>query len=394
MTTRPTAEIAGGGFAGLTLATALAQRGWKVRVHERAPEIRAFGAGIWIYENGIHVLNSIGAADEAFEGRSAAKEFINWDPQKRIVHHSRYADIASPAGGRVFVVTRQRLLMAIYHAALREGVEVVVGSKVVAVEANGALITEGGQKYSADLVVGADGVNSKVRDALGLLKSSRNNPDGAIRLLLPHLPDYADSWNDDILRGWWTGRRRASYHSCGDGVMYLCFTAPINDAAGSRVPMDKATWTASFPALASIINRIGDDVRYDAFVTTKLKRWSAGRVAIIGDAAHSMVPGLGQGCGISLVNALSLANVLAQTRDIQQSLAKWEAACRPLTEHTQFWSSFAWPKSRWPAPAVRLFFHFPGWASWVGAQKAITMNSLPLGVDPRQRWYPPVGSVP
>ena len=71
MRDRRHAEIAGGGFTGLTLAAALAQRGWSVRVHERAAEIRAFGAGIWLWENGVRVLNAIGAADEGISGYRA-----------------------------------------------------------------------------------------------------------------------------------------------------------------------------------------------------------------------------------------------------------------------------------------------------------------------------------
>ena len=54
------AEIAGAGFAGLTAACALAQRGWSVRVHERADRLRTTGAGIYIYENGLRVLEAVG----------------------------------------------------------------------------------------------------------------------------------------------------------------------------------------------------------------------------------------------------------------------------------------------------------------------------------------------
>jgi 2-polyprenyl-6-methoxyphenol hydroxylase-like FAD-dependent oxidoreductase len=59
------AEIAGGGLAGLTVATALAQRGWSVRVHERGRELREIGAGIFMWENAVRVLEQIGAADQA-----------------------------------------------------------------------------------------------------------------------------------------------------------------------------------------------------------------------------------------------------------------------------------------------------------------------------------------
>ena len=66
------AEIAGAGFAGLTAACALAQRGWSVRVHERAEKLRTTGAGIYIYENGLRVLEAVGACDAAVAGANPA----------------------------------------------------------------------------------------------------------------------------------------------------------------------------------------------------------------------------------------------------------------------------------------------------------------------------------
>ena len=64
MTARRHAEIAGGGFAGLVAAIALSQRGWSVRVHEKAELLRAFGAGIFIWENGLRVLKAVGAYED------------------------------------------------------------------------------------------------------------------------------------------------------------------------------------------------------------------------------------------------------------------------------------------------------------------------------------------
>ena len=62
------AEIAGAGFAGLTAAIALHHRGWSVRVHEKESELRAFGAGIFIWENGLRVLHAIGAYEDVVRG--------------------------------------------------------------------------------------------------------------------------------------------------------------------------------------------------------------------------------------------------------------------------------------------------------------------------------------
>ena len=66
------AEIVGAGFAGLTAACALAQRGWSVRVHERADRLRTTGAGIYIYENGLRVLEAVGAIEDAIAGAPMA----------------------------------------------------------------------------------------------------------------------------------------------------------------------------------------------------------------------------------------------------------------------------------------------------------------------------------
>ena len=171
-------------------------------------------------------------------------------------------------------------------------------------------------------------------------------------------------------------------------MFYLCFTAPLADREGSEVPLNKPSWTRSFPHLASVIARVGAENRYDVFESTALRRWSAGRVAIVGDAAHSMVPGLGQGCGTALVNALSLAVSVHQAPDLASALASWEAARRPLTEHTQRWSAIAWPKTRWPLWAVRLFYNLPGWERWMTRQRLRPAITVPDGTESDRFWVP------
>ena len=388
MSERRHAEIAGAGFAGLAVAAALAQRGWSMRVHERGDEVRAFGAGIWIWENGVRVLAAVGAADEAFRNCAPADEFINWDPRGRHVHCATFPATPTPSAPRLFCVTRQQLLTALLRAATAAGVEVVTGSTAVAAKPEGELLTADGRRWRADLVVAADGVNSRVRDSLGLLARRRRHVDGAIRVLVAHRARFADTWADRTLREWWSGRRRLLYTPCDRDVFYLCFTAPLSDRDGSQVPLNKASWTRSFPHLASIIGRVGDDNRYDVFETARLHRWSSGRVAIVGDAAHAMVPGLGQGCGTALVNALSLAVTVHDAPDVAAALASWEKARRPLTEHTQRWSAISWPKSRWPIWGVRLFYGVPVWKRWMTAQRVKPALAIPHGTEAAAPWMP------
>ena len=288
-------EIAGGGFTGLTMGTALAQAGWTARVHERTEEIRAFGAGIWIWDNGVRVLKAIGAADDALEGCTEAPTYISRDAKGRFIDEVPFAPITSKDQSRMFCITRQQLLAAILGAAERAGVEIITDSHATGAKADGTLITEGGREWPADLVIAADGINSKVRDSLGLLKSRKPHVDGAIRVLVPHEPGYADTEEGRTIREWWNGYRRVLYTPCNREVFYLCFTMLARDEEAARIPLPRAVWAEAFPHLESMIARVPDEGRYDRFETIKLRAWSKGRVAIVGDSAHAMSPGLGPG---------------------------------------------------------------------------------------------------
>ena len=383
------AEIAGGGFTGLTIGAVLAQAGWTVRVHERTTEIRAFGAGIWIWDNGVRVLKAIGAADHALDGCTEAPTYISWDARGRYIDEVPFAPITSTDRSRMFCITRQQLLSAILGAVERAGVEIVTSSTATGARPDGTLITDDGREWPADLVVAADGINSKVRDSLGLLKSRKPHVDGAIRVLVPHEPGYADTEEGRTIREWWKGYRRVLYTPCTREVFYLAFIMLARDTEASRLPLAKALWTEAFPHLESMIDRVPDEGRYDRFETIKLKAWSAGRVAIVGDSAHAMSPGLGQGCGTAISNALSLANMLQESDDIDHVLARWESRQRPISEHTQLWSTITWPLILWPHWAARIYYNMPILHPWMLKQRRKPSEFYAYGTEDQVRWMPP-----
>jgi len=109
--TKRHAEIVGAGFAGLTAASALAQRGWSVRVHERSDRLRTAGAGIYIYENGLRVLEAVGAYDAAVQGAPLALTREVRDAHDRLISVHRWT------GSRVFSVLRQNVINALAAAA-------------------------------------------------------------------------------------------------------------------------------------------------------------------------------------------------------------------------------------------------------------------------------------
>jgi 2-polyprenyl-6-methoxyphenol hydroxylase-like FAD-dependent oxidoreductase len=366
---RGRAEIVGGGFAGLAAACALAQRGWQVRLHERSSELRTAGAGINIYENGLRVLDAFGAREDTLRGGARHLVRETRDENDRLLAVHRW-------DSRVFGVLRQRMIDALAAAARRAGAELVTGSEGISADPAGELALASG-KTKADLIVAADGVNSRLRDALGLVRKRRALPDGCIRVLIPK-QDAMEATDGRTIE-YWSGNRRLLYNPCSDTHLYLALTMLHSDARARALPLDTALWAQSFPHLAPLIRRIGDAGRYDRFEYLRLKRWSAGRVAVIGDAAHALPPNIGQGAGCAMMNALSMAVHLEKAEDVASGLAAWERAERPLTDHAQRISLLYGLPAFWPPRLRELFYSVAGRSRWLTAQRTRTARHIPTG---------------
>ena len=367
-------EIVGAGFAGLTAACALAQRGWSVRVHERAERLRTAGAGIYIYENGLRVLEALGAYGHAVAGAPIVHTREVRDHRNRLVAIHRW-----DATSRVFSIVRQQVINALAAAASMHGAEIVTGSEAIAATPSGELILADGRRFCADLVLACDGTNSRVRDSLKLPIKRRPLADGCIRLLMAKTESERNSREAGTTIEYWSGSRRILYTPCSLDQIYVALTMLNSDAVAASMPLSKAAWIASFPHLRDLIERIGDDGRYDRFELIKLKRWSSGRVAIIGDAAHALPPNIGQGGGCAMMNALSLAVFLERYDDVPAALEAWEHHERPLTDHTQRISYLLGLPTTWPAALRTLFFSFAGRSAWMVRQRTLAARHHPTG---------------
>jgi len=368
------AEIVGAGFGGLAAAAALARRGWRVRVHERGDQLRTAGAGIYVYENGLRVLEALGALDEAIAGASLTHTREVRDERNRTIAVHDWS-----RSGRVYSIVRQRLIDALAASARRAGAEIVTGSEGIAATPDGRLTVSHSETVAADLVVAADGVNSRIRDGLGLLARRRPMADGAIRVLIGKSEEETATGDTGTTIEYWSGSRRILYTPCSETELYLALTMLHRDVAARTTPIDAALWSRWFPHLADVVERIADRGRYDRFELIKLRSWSAGRVALIGDASHAMPPNLGQGGGCAMMNALALSVYLDRTTDIPEALADWERRERPLTEHTQRMSVFFGLATTWPPPLQRRFFHLTGRSKWIGALRSRTARHAPTG---------------
>ena len=370
--TKRHAEIVGAGFAGLTAACALAQRGWSVRVHERADALRTTGAGIYIYENGLRVLEAIGAYDAAVKDAPFAHTREVRDDRNNVISVHRWG------GSRVFSIVRQTVINAIAKQARRAGVEIVVNSAGIEASPSGALMLAGGRTVNADLIVAADGTNSRLRDALGLVAKRKVLPDGATRLLIDKIPEERGQDGATTVE-YWSGSRRVLYTPCSETKVYIALTMLNRDEEAIATPVRRDAWKRWFPHLEALLDRCGGEARYDPFELITLKRWSAGRVAVIGDAAHALPPNIGQGGGCAMMNALALAVHLDGAKDVPAALSQWEHTERPITDHTQRLSvALGWPTT-WPPRLRAIALSLAGRSKWVVKQRTKTALHRPTG---------------
>ena len=206
-------EIAGGGFTGSPWVPRsprpAGQCGCMSARMRYAPSAPASGSGT----TACGCSRPIGAADDALQDCTEAPTYISRDAKGRYIDEMPFAPITSTDRSRMFCITRQQLLSAILGAAERAGVEIVTSSTATGSRPDGVLITEGGREWPADLVIAADGINSKVRDSLGLLKSRKPHVDGAIRVLVPHEPGYADTEEGRTIREWWERPSAGALHA-------------------------------------------------------------------------------------------------------------------------------------------------------------------------------------
>lgn len=351
--------IAGAGIGGLAAGLAFLQRGWSVRIFEQSDEIRILGAGIYMWENGLRVLEALGVYDRVVADAVPVRLRERRDERGNLLGVE-----TTTSSGRLFVPLRRSLLGALRDAVLDHGGEFVFGRSVAGATPDGLLRFTDGGSVAADLVIGADGINSRVRDSLGLLRWRRPANQHGYRIMIGREAGEADDPARSLVSEHWSGGRRLLYAPSTRDQVYVQLTTLRGDPAAGAA-YDPETWLSTFPHLRWIIDRIPVDGKNDWFESVRLKRWFSGRVAIVGDAASAQPPFLGQGGGIAMMAALSLADAVSGEADLPAGLALWEARERRFVEWVQSVSGWYGDLARLPPVLRRGAVRVIGGTPWI-----------------------------
>lgn len=315
--------VVGAGVAGLAVARALALRGARVTVLEAAPELREVGAGLQVTPNGAAVLKALGLWEAvAAAGIRAAAVSLRAAATGREVLRLDLARLR-PGRGWLFL-HRQALIAVLRDGAEAAGVRIQAGVRVAALEPGPAV-----EGRRADLVIGADGLHSVVRQALNGGVAPFFTMQAAWRAVIA---DDEAAPVAEVHMG--PGRHLVSY-PLGRGLRNLVAVEERRTwaAEGWSHRDDPAALRAAFagfsPRVTGWLDRAEDVGLWGLFRHPVARRWHRGaEVAILGDAAHPTLPFLAQGANLALEDAWTLA-AAALAEDRAAALAAWAAARRP-----------------------------------------------------------------
>jgi len=330
--------IIGGGIGGLTAANALSRAGIEVAVYEAAAELKEIGAGVALHPNAMKVLRAIGAEDRvrAVAGRSQWQVMRNWKTGRVIGKTSREQQAAS-FGIEGATVHRADLLDVLANA-LPAGT-VTLGKRCAEVRPAGELAAArfaDGSEIEADIVVGADGIHSPVRASLfgpdaprftGKICYRSVVPAAAVRGTRPAAEGA--QWlgpHGTIVLYPLRGEELVNVVCHYDDAGYR-HESWITECAREEVLERYAGWHES---LLRLFAAAGTWYKWALYDRDPIPRWTHGRVTLLGDAAHPMLPYLGQGACQAIEDGAVLATALsAEAADPVAALARYERTRRP-----------------------------------------------------------------
>jgi 2-polyprenyl-6-methoxyphenol hydroxylase-like FAD-dependent oxidoreductase len=351
------AIICGAGIAGLTLAWWLQRDGWDVTLVERASGPREEGYLMDFFGSGYDVAEQMGLLPELARVHAGITELAYFDGSGRRTASVRYSALARVLHGRVFSLMRGDL-DRVLRAAFGTAPDIRYGTSVSAVHTSGPRIAvelTDGSRHPADLLVGADGIHSRVRELVF-------GPEPHfLRLLGYHTASYL--FDDPGLRAMIGDQflviadpgRQAGLYVTDDGRLATSLIHATSDPALPGDPPGEIR--RIYAGLGDRVDRAlthcptGTSLYFDQVAQIEMNRWHHGAITLVGDACQAVSLMAGQGASVAMGGAWVLARELAVHRgDITTALARYERRMLPFIRRKQ---ASGRRTARWLVPDTR-----------------------------------------
>ncbi|HEY6744022.1 MAG TPA: FAD-dependent monooxygenase [Lapillicoccus sp.] len=322
-----TVLVVGAGGAGTATAIQLARAGVNVEIAEIKPDVTALGSGITLQGNALRVMRQLGIWDAARELGYAFDTlgFRAPDPAGSLVMEVPDARTGGPDLPATLGMYRPDLARLLVERAAEVGVKIRYDLSVTSLQSDDGGVDVGfsdGSQSRYDLVVGADGIRSQIRELAGIDVELRPLGMGIFRAFTPRPESVTRT---DLYYG--GPSYIAGYCPTGENSLYCYIVEPAHDRSGES----KKQLLRELRDLSESYHGPWDDIRevltdpsrvfYTRFETHLLDPpWNRGRVVVIGDAAHSCPPTLAQGAALALEDGVVLAEVLVESDDLDDEL--------------------------------------------------------------------------
>jgi 2-polyprenyl-6-methoxyphenol hydroxylase-like FAD-dependent oxidoreductase len=332
--------VVGGGIGGVAAANALLQRGMDVHLYEQAPALTEVGAGVAIQPNGVRMLRRLGLGDELL--RLGAR----WvDPQFRRPDGTYAAAMWPPelASQIEFYGMHRSDLLGMFVDRLPAEV-VNTGHRCIGFEQDDkqAIVTfANGARAAADVVVAADGIHSTLQQFVVAPSRPQFSGQVAHRGIISAA---IVSWPAGAMRNWLGAGKHFLVFPvrAGELINYVGFVTTDEQTKESwSSPGDPAALARQFagwePLVQAILAEAKNTFRWGLYDREPLAAWTHGRLTLLGDAAHPMLPHAGQGANQAIEDGVALATVLARAdrASAPRALLIYESLRRERTANVQ-----------------------------------------------------------
>ena len=314
--------IIGAGIGGLTTALTLQQKGFAFSVYESADEIKPVGAGIILANNAMQVMQKLGLQEKLERAGNRISAMKITDPNLKPLS---VVDLTS------FEQKYQVSNLAIHRADLQKilaeeiGLDNINFSKRLAkVEKNTRynLTFADNLTLQTDIIIGADGIKSVVRNQLFAENTIRNANQicwrGVGEIDLPQ------QYHNELNEAWGKGKR-FGFVKISDRKVYWYALANAKDFTGKRVDLAELFQDFHFDILAIIKTSVQSKIITSAITDLQpIKKWQAENVCLVGDAAHATTPNLGQGACQAIEDAYILGKCLENSAEVQTAFKNYE----------------------------------------------------------------------